>query len=301
MYYYQLLLYITVILVIIIVIIVITTIEWYWMTTMDILSFHVIFAPCVLLYTFMHVAAWCCMYSIHVRNELRVVLCEGPARARTPWKMDKLEGTAERTHRSVWFSVGLCQGYVTSLFWAVGTFKAGPASGWAKWTTLESLGITRHVLKCFQHISTYQWYSCCVSQWYLVISNSPVLMQNPTSPSCQVRCRWFSSYQRLWKDPSMCHLNCIWIIWHIWHFHVFSVKFRIGSNATWCVLQIPADSCRVEFSSRLWWWPTFASRPTWCQICPLCWRGQMLVFIRWDSWHENFIYESQFDSMRGCN
>lgn len=224
---------------------------------MDILSFHVIFAPCVLLYTVihMHVAAWCCMYSIHVRNELRnelrVVLCEGPDRARTPWKMDKLEGTAERTHRSVWFSmvlscpsVGLCQGYVTSLFWAVGTFKAGPASGWAKWSTLESLGITRHVLKCFQHISPYQWYSCCVSQWYLVISKSPVLMQNPTSPSCQVRCRWFSSYQRLWKDPGMCHLNCIWIIWHHLAYLAFSCIFGQVSHWKQRNLMRPADSCR---------------------------------------------------------
>ena len=65
-----------------------------------------------------------------------------------------------------------------------------------------------------------------------------------------------------------------------------------------------SPSCRVEFGSRLWWWPTFASRPTWCQICPLCWRGQMLVFIPWDSWQTSYMNHGkapspQFDSMRG--
>lgn len=155
MYYYQLLLYITVILVIIIVIIVITTIEWYWMTTMDILSFHVIFAPCVLLYTVMHVAAWCCMYSIHVRNELRVVLCEGPARARTPWKMDKLEGTAERTHRSVWFSMVQCR--------TVPRIRNFPLLGCGHLQSrarfrlgkVNNIGITWNHKTCFEMFSTY--------------------------------------------------------------------------------------------------------------------------------------------------
>ena len=169
-----------------------------------------------------------------------------------PWKMDKLEGTAERTHRSVWFSMvhfSMSQCRTVPRIRNFPLLGCGHLQSRARFRLgkVNNTGITWNHKTCFEMFSTYfnisMIFMLCVTmtQWYLVISKSPVLMQNPTSPSCQVRCRWFSSYQRLWKDPGMCHLNCIWIIWHIWHFHGI-----FGQVSHWKQrnLMRPADSCR---------------------------------------------------------